>query len=294
MQVRANGIAIEVDETGSPQGEPVLLIMGLGMQLIGWDDRFVATLVARGYRVIRFDNRDAGLSQQFDAAGVPNLTAAAIRRAMGLALHTPYALHDMADDAAGVLDALGVPSAHVCGASMGGMVAQHLAARHPGRVRSLTLMMTSSGARRVPGPAWRIRAAMIKRPPSPDDTEAVLANRAAFYRLIEGPGHRQPDAELDAFLRADYTRAYRPAGTARQLVAVATDRDRSPLLAQLRLPVRIVHGRDDPLLPVGAGHDLVKRIPGASLDVIDGMGHDLPLPHFARFADNIDHAASRA
>jgi len=294
MQVRANGIAIEVDETGSPQGEPVLLIMGLGMQLIGWDGRFVATLVSRGYRVIRFDNRDVGLSQQFDAAGVPNLTAAAIRRAMGLALHTPYALHDMADDAAGVLEALGIANAHVCGASMGGMIAQHLAARHPARVRSLTLMMTSSGARRVPGPAWRIRAAMIKPPPSPDDTEAVLANRAAFYRLIEGPGHRQPDAELAAFLRADYTRAYRPAGTARQLVAVATDRDRSPLLAKLRLPVRIVHGRDDPLLPVGAGHDLLKRIPGASLDVIDGMGHDLPAPHFARFADNIDHAAGRA
>ena len=294
MQVRANGIAIEVDETGSPQGEPVLLIMGLGMQLLGWDDRFVAQLVARGYRVIRFDNRDTGLSQQFDAAGVPNLTKAAIRRALGLALNTPYALHDMADDAAGVLVALGISSAHVCGASMGGMIAQHLAARHPGRVRSLTLMMTSSGARRVPGPAWRIRAAMIKPPPSPDDPAAVLAHRAAFFRLIEGPGHRQPDAELDAFLRADYARAYRPEGTARQLVAVATDRDRSPLLGGLRLPVRVVHGRDDPLLPVGAGRDLVRRIPGASLDVIDGMGHDLPQPLFARFADNIDHAAGRA
>jgi pimeloyl-ACP methyl ester carboxylesterase len=135
---------------------------------------------------------------------------------------------------------------------------------------------------------------MIKPPPSPDDTAAVLAHRAAFFRLIEGPGHRQPDAELDAFLRADYARAYRPEGTARQLVAVATDRDRSPLLGGLRLPARVVHGRDDPLLPVGAGRDLVRRIPGASLDVIDGMGHDLPQPLFARFADNIDHAAGRA
>lgn len=294
MRVEANGIGIEVDVRGSPHGEPLLLVMGLGMQLIGWDLRLVDQLVARGYRVVRFDNRDSGLSHQFDAAGQPNLHVAAIRSALRLPSRIPYRLADMADDAAGVLDALGMVSAHVCGASMGGMIAQHLAARHAPRVRSLTLMMTHSGARRAPGPTWRVRAAMMAKPPPPDDTEAVIANRAAFFRVIEGTGHRQPDAELEAFLRADMARAYRPAGTARQLVAVATDRDRSPLLAAFKLPTRIVHGSDDPLIPAAAGRDLLRRIPGASLDIVEGMGHDLPAPQFARFADNIDHAAGRA
>lgn len=294
MQVQSNGISIEVDVKGSSQGEPLLLIMGLGMQLTGWHDHFVDVLVSRGYRVIRFDNRDAGLSQHFDALGMPNLPLAAARSALGLPLATPYALHDMARDALGVLDALGIRRAHVCGASMGGMIGQHLAARHPERLASLTLMMTTSGARRVPGPTWRIRAAMLARPPRPDDADAVIAARAAFFRLIEGSGHRMNDAELRERLVIDMNRAYRPAGTARQLVAIATDRDRSPLLGTLKLPCRIIHGRDDPMIPVQAALDLHERIPGASADLIEGMGHDMPAPLYARFADGIDHAAGRA
>ena len=152
MQLSANGLRLEVEDHGSPQGEPLLLVMGLGMQLLGWHEDLVDLLVGRGFRVIRFDNRDIGLSQGFDHAGVPNLAIDSLRYAFGLRVKSPYTLADMAADAIGILDALGIGSAHVCGASMGGMIAQRMAAIAPGRVRSLILMMTSSGARRLPGP----------------------------------------------------------------------------------------------------------------------------------------------
>jgi pimeloyl-ACP methyl ester carboxylesterase len=148
MQVRANGIRLEVEDHGPPHGEPLVLIMGLGMQLVAWHEDFVERLVDAGFRVIRFDNRDIGLSQDFDHLGVPNLAFEAMRHAIGLPVRAPYTLADMADDTAGMLDALGLRAVHVCGASMGGMVAQQLAVRHPSRVKSLTLMMTSRGARR--------------------------------------------------------------------------------------------------------------------------------------------------
>ena len=164
MKVRANGVEIEVEVDGPAGGEPLLLIMGLGMQLVGWHDGLVEQFVAQGFRVIRFDNRDIGLSQGFDELGMPNLALAAARQVLGLPIAPPYTLADMADDAAGVLDALGVSAAHVCGASMGGMIAQLMALRHPERVRSLTLIMTSSGSRRLPRPSLRVQRAMLARP----------------------------------------------------------------------------------------------------------------------------------
>src|ERR1700741_1902702 len=164
MQLSANGISIEVEDHGPPGGEPLLLVMGLGMQLVAWHEDFVAGLVARGFRVIRFDNRDIGLSQRFDHLGVPNLMLDSLRFAVGLGVRSGYSVSDMADDAVGVLDALGIRSAHVCGASMGGMIAQHMAARHARRLKSLTLMMTTSGSRRLPGPALKVRSALISRP----------------------------------------------------------------------------------------------------------------------------------
>ena len=166
MRVVANGIAIEVDDQGLPDGEPLLLIMGLGMQLTGWPDELVQLLVSRGFRVLRFDNRDIGLSQYFDHLGLPNLALAGIRYSLRLPVRAPYGIADMASDASGVLDAMGIARAHVCGASMGGMIAQHLAARHPDRVKSLTLMMTTSSARRLPQPSLRVRRALISRPRS--------------------------------------------------------------------------------------------------------------------------------
>jgi len=294
MQISANGIALEVEDHGSPQGEPLLLVMGLGMQLLAWHEDFVASLVARGFRVIRFDNRDIGLSQSFDAVGVPNLAFDSVRYALGLRVSSPYTLADMAADTAGLLDALGIARAHVCGASMGGMIAQRLAARHPERVKSVTLMMTSSGSRHLPGPSLKVRGAMISRPKQPRRVENIVDHYVDLYRLIGSPAFPATREYLRERLTRSVTRSYRPAGTARQMVAIAADGDRSAVLATLRSPTHVIHGAADPLIPVPAGRDLAARIPGATLDVIDGMGHDLPKELWPRFVAGIAGAAGRA
>ena len=294
MQVVANGIRIEAEEHGSPTGEPLLLIMGLGMQLVAWHEDFVASLVARGFRVIRFDNRDAGLSQGFDELGVPSLVLDALRFTFGLRVRSPYALADMADDSVGVLGALGIAQAHICGASMGGMIAQQIALRHPGRVKSLTLMMTSSGARKLPGPSMKVRGAMLARPDDPGSVDSVVAHYVRLYRLIGSPAFPASDDYLNAQLQRAVRRAYRPRGVARQLVAIAADGDRSNLLDRIAAPTQIVHGNSDPLIPVAAARDLATKIRGAGLDLIDGMGHDLPEPLWSRFVANVAEVAARA
>jgi len=294
MKISANGVAIEVEDHGSPQGEPLLLIMGLGMQLVAWHEDFVESLVQRGFRVIRFDNRDIGLSENLDRFGAPRLGLDALKFALGLRVSSPYTLADMAADSVGVLDALGIPQAHVCGASMGGMIAQQMAVRHPDRVKSLTLMMTSSGARKLPGPSLKVRSALMSRPKNPTDVESVIAHYVALYELIGSPGYRPADGYVRSRLQMSVRRSYRPAGTARQMVAIAADGDRSPLVAQIRLPTQIIHGKADPLVPVAAGHDLAAKIPGAELDLIDGMGHDLPVALWPRFVAGIASAAGRA
>jgi len=293
MQISANGIALEIEDHGSPQGEPVLLIMGLGMQLLAWHEDFVASLVARGFRVIRFDNRDIGLSQSFDSAGVPNLALDSLRFALGLRVRSAYTLADMAADSVAVLDVLGIAKAHVCGASMGGMIAQHVAARHPERVKSLTLMMTSSGARRLPGPSLKVRGALTSRPKD-QRLETIVEHYVNLYGLIGSPAYPAGKDYLRERFTRSVRRSYRPAGTARQMVAIAADGDRTPLLGKLRPPTHVIHGAADPLVPVGAGHDLGARIPGATLDVIEGMGHDLPKELWPRFVAGIAGAAARA
>jgi pimeloyl-ACP methyl ester carboxylesterase len=293
MQISANGIALEIEDHGSPQGEPVLLIMGLGMQLLAWHEDFVASLVARGFRVIRFDNRDIGLSQSFDSAGVPNLALDSLRFALGLRVRSAYTLADMAADSVGVLDVLGIAKAHVCGASMGGMIAQHVAARYPERVKSLTLMMTSSGARRLPGPSLKVRGALISRPKD-QRLETIVEHYVDLYGLIGSPAYPPGKDYLRERFTRSVRRSHRPAGTARQMVAIAADGDRTPLLGTLRPPTHVIHGAADPLVPVGAGHDLGARIPGATLDVIEGMGHDLPKELWPRFVAGIAGAAARA
>jgi len=294
MQLCANGISIEVEDHGSPAGEPLLLVMGLGMQLVAWHEDFVAGLVARGFRVIRFDNRDIGLSQRFDHFGVPNLMLDSLRFAVGLNVKSSYSVADMADDAVGVLDALGIGSAHVCGASMGGMIAQHMALQHPQRLKSLTLMMTTSGSRHLPGPTLKVRSALISRPAEPHTIASVIDHSVRLYRLIGSPGYPASDDYLNDRLGMAVRRSYRPQGTARQMVAIAADGNRSPWLGRIKLPVQIIHGRDDPLVPVAAGHDLAAKISGAEIDVIDGMGHDLPTPLWPRFTAGIVKVAARA
>jgi pimeloyl-ACP methyl ester carboxylesterase len=293
MRIGANGISLEVEDHGPPGGEPLVLIMGLGMQLVAWHEDFVASLVRRGFRVIRFDNRDIGLSQHFDHLGVPNVAMEAVKHAMGLPVRSPYSLVDMANDTAGLLDALGLRSAHVCGASMGGMIAQQLAVRHPQRVKSLTLMMTTSGARRLPGPSLRVRGALLSRPSDPKNFDSIVTHYVELYKLIGSPGYPASDAWLRQRMAQSVRRSHRPRSVARQLVAIAADGDRTPLLTQIKAPTQVLHGTADPLVPVAAGHDLAERIPGARLELIEGMGHDLPVPLWPRFADAISAAASR-
>ena len=293
MQVRANGLAIEVDDQGPRGGEPLLMIMGLGMQLTGWPEGLVQLLVGRGLRVIRIDNRDAGLSQGFEAHGTPNVAWAGLRYLMHLPVHAPYTLADMAGDALGVLDALGVGQAQVCGASMGGMIAQHMAATQPARVTRLTLMMTNSGSRRLQQPDAHVRAALIgQRPAAAHDVETEVERLTRLFALIGSPGFPPDPGELRARLRASVRRAWRPDGVARQLVAIAADGDRTPLLSRIQAPTHIVHGADDPLVPVAAAHDLHAKIAGSTLEVIEGLGHDLPAELWPRFAAAI--AGARA
>lgn len=292
MKLRANGIAIEVDDQGPRDGAALLLIMGLGMPLLAWPDELVADLVARGLRVIRFDNRDAGLSQGFDALGVPKVWRAGLRYALHLPLRAPYSLRAMADDALGVLDALGIVRAHVCGASMGGMIAQHLAAHHPQRVASLTLIMTSSGARHLPQPRLALQRALLHRPRG-SDTAAVVSHLEQLLDLIGSPAYRPAPSLQRQRLTAMVSRGWRPAGTLRQLLAVAADGDRSALLRQIRAPTLVIHGHDDPLLPVAAAHDLAGKIAHAEVDIVPGMGHDLPLQLLAHIAARIAGNAAR-
>lgn len=293
MKVRSNGIEIEVEDSGG-SGPAVLLIMGLGMQLIAWPPELVQALVDAGYRVIRHDNRDAGLSRHFDDRRTPGLAMSLLRWRIGLGVQAPYALADMALDAVGVLDALDVPRAHVVGVSMGGMIAQRVAIAAPHRVLSLTSVMSSSGSRRLPPARSDVARALLARPRS-GRREAMLDYYEHFFGLIGSPGFPTPAAEIRARMGRAIDRASNPRGVQRQMLAIAADVSRPVELARIAAPTLVIHGRDDPLVPLAAGVDTARRIPGARLAVIDGMGHDLPpgvvermlplmLDHFARSA----------
>jgi pimeloyl-ACP methyl ester carboxylesterase len=275
MKVQANGITIEVEDTGEAARPAVLLVMGLGMQLVAWPDAFVDTLHREGFRVVRFDNRDAGLSQAFHALGVPNLLLESLKHRFGLRVNAPYTLQDMAADTLGVLDALGIAAAHVVGVSMGGMIAQRVALAAPQRVRSLTSIMSSSGARDLPGPRPDVLRALLSRP-SGRDEDAIVDHLMAFLRVIGSPGFPLDDTQLRARVQLATRRAFNPGGTLRQMTAVAADTARAAELPRLRVPTLVVHGQSDPLVPFACGQDTARRIPGARLVPVPGMGHDLP------------------
>lgn len=287
MQVTSNGITIEVEQDGPADGPPLLLIMGLGMQLTAWPDDFVTALAGAGFRVIRFDNRDIGLSTKFDAAGSPNLLRASWRYFFRLPVASAYKLDDMAADTLGVLDALGIAQCHVVGASMGGMIAQVIAAKHPERVRTLTLIMTTSGARNLPGPTMKARSVLLSRPANPRDPASVLAHSEYILKVIGSPGFPTDPVLQRERLARNLKRSYHPQGMARQLLAVVASGDRKALLGNITAPTLVLHGRADPLVPVACGVDLAGRIKGAKLEVIDGMGHDLPPGLTARLTGSI-------
>ena len=279
MKIRANGIDIEMED--SANGRPasasqpvVLLIMGLGMQLVAWPPEMVQTLVDAGFRVIRFDNRDIGLSQHFDNLGKPNLLWASLKYKLGMTSKPPYTLTDMAQDALGVLDTLKIKYAHVVGVSMGGMIAQRVAIAAPKRVLSLTSIMSSSGARGLPQARPEVMRAMLKRPGK--SPAAAMDHFVALFKAIGSPAYPTPEAEMRERVTAGVQRAFHPVGTLRQMLAIVADITRAALLSRITVPTLVVHGKADPLVPLACGEDTARRIPGARLVTIDGMGHDLP------------------
>jgi len=274
MNITANGISIEVEDQGPHDAPAVLLIMGLGMQLIAWPPYFVQPLLDAGYRVIRFDNRDVGLSQYFDELGPPNLPGALARLPLGLPVKPPYTVHDLALDALGVLDTLAVRKAHVVGVSMGGMIAQRVALAAPQRLLSLTSIMSSSGAAGLPQAAPEVLGALVTPPPA--DPAQALEHFTKLYRLIGSPAFPADLEPMRERIVLGLQRAFHPVGTSRQLLAVLCDSGRAEELRAIRTPTLVLHGKQDPLVPYACGEDTQRRIRGAQLVGIEGMGHDLP------------------
>jgi pimeloyl-ACP methyl ester carboxylesterase len=293
-EARANGITITWDSFGADDAPPVLLIMGLGAQMTRWAPAFCETIAAKGFRVIRFDNRDAGLSTHLIEAGAPDLAAVAAAVREGRKPDVPYTLSDMAADAAGLLDALGIERAHIVGASMGGMIAQHVAAEHPHRTLSLTSIMSTTGNPELPRATPEAMAVLSNRPPHPSDEEAYLKHSVASARVTGSPAYPADEAVLRANLLADVKRCYEPTGFARQWAAVTASGDWRAKLKSITAPTVVVHGEDDPLVPVTGGRDTAANIAGAELLVIPGMGHDVPPALYETLAQAIARVAERS
>lgn len=291
--IQANGITLEYESFGNEQDPTILLIMGLGLQMIAWPDSLCEALVRRGYRVIRFDNRDSGLSSEFDHAGKPNITVSYLRYLLHLRLKSAYTLDDMARDAVGLMDALHVPSAHIVGASMGGMIAQNLAARFPDRVRSLTSIMSTTGKRNLPKPEARAMRVLLKRPAKRGDVEGAVQRLYVLLKTIGSVTQPADPAYLRSLCEQHVRRSYQPQGMARQLVAIAAADDRTAVVRGITRPTLVIHGAEDPLLPPGCGQETARVIPGARFELVQGMGHDFPLPLVPQLADLIaSHCAT--
>lgn len=290
-RAQANGIELEWEAFGAEGAPPVLLVMGLGAQMIFWDEAFCERLAERGFRVIRFDNRDVGRSTWLDHLGVPKPFEAAAAVARGEAPDVPYTLHDMADDGAGLLDALDLPSAHVVGASMGGMIAQTLAIRHPRRVRSLVSIMSTTGHPTLPGATPEAMEVLTAAPPV--DREGVVEQAVTAARVIGSPGFPLEEERIRRRAARAYERGFHPEGMVRQLAAILGSGHRRDALGAVRVPTHVVHGDADPLVRLEAGLDTHAAVPGAELDVVEGMGHDMPEPVWDRILDGIVRTARR-
>lgn len=283
--VRANGIDLEYDEFGSPDDPGFLLVMGFSVQMTGWDERFCARLAEQGFRVVRFDNRDVGLSSRIVDGPVPDV----VKALSGDHSSASYTVSDMADDAAALIDALGMAPAHVLGVSMGGMIAQSLAIRHPERVRSLCSVMSTTGDPSVGAPRAEAVTALLAPPATNRDEAAERA--VAGSKVLGSPAHPTDEATVRARAMAAFDRAHDPRGVARQLVAILASPDRTADLATVTVPTLVIHGADDPLIDVSGGEATAKAVPGSELLVVPGMGHDLPE---ALWPTIIDAAAANA
>ncbi|MBW2279547.1 MAG: alpha/beta hydrolase [Deltaproteobacteria bacterium] len=284
-RIQTNQIELEYEQFGPASGDPLLLIMGLGAQMIHWDEEFIGLFVDRGYHVTRFDNRDVGLSTKLEAAGPVNVLQVMQQARSGEKPDVPYTLDDMADDTAGLLDGLEIDAAHVVGASMGGMVAQTLAIRHPARVRSMVSIMSSTGNPDLP-PAKPEAMAMLMRPPA-DSREAAIENTLVARRLLAGTVHAFDEERARANAERAYDRCFYPVGQGRQTAAIMAHGSRTDALSKLDVPTLVIHGDADPLVPIEGGQDTARCVPGADLMIVEGMGHDLPPAAWTRIVDAI-------
>jgi pimeloyl-ACP methyl ester carboxylesterase len=292
--VKANGIQIEYETFGDSSSTPLLLIMGLGFQMIRWDEELCEELVNRGYYVIRFDNRDVGLSTKFEMHDHYKYMKIITALERGEKVEVHYTLDDMADDAIGLLDAIGVDKVHVCGLSMGGMIAQTMAIRYPSRVRSLISIMSSTGNPELPRAKPEAMDAVLTPPPK--GREEAIEHLVKAQRTLAGSSLPFDEERMRTMEERSYDRCFYLKGIARQLLAILSHGSRKSALKSVRVPTLVIHGSDDPLVPVEAGIDTAEAVPGAELLIIDGMGHTAPLPRVAlpRILDAIEEITHRA
>ena len=283
-----SGVELAYEAFGEPEDPLMLLVMGLGVQMLGWDTRFCRELTKRGFRVVRFDNRDVGHSTKFEDAGVPNLLAAI----GGDTSSAAYTLEDMAEDTAGLIEHLGGAPAHLVGASLGGMVAQTVAASRPDLVASITSIMSTTGNREVGQPLDNVLPVLLT--PAPAEREAFVERSVETFRAIGSPGFARNEDRVRALARASFDRCYHPAGVGRQLMAVLASGDRTEALRGIRAPTLVIHGEEDPLIGNSGGHATADAIPDAQLMSIPGMGHDMPEELWPRFIDAIVGNTERA
>ena len=280
----ANGISLAYEDHGDPSAPPVLLIMGLGGQLAMWPDKLVDDLVGGGYRVITFDNRDIGLSHQHTDEKPPKIVRQIILRRFGIKLKTPYTLLDMANDTIGLVDGLGLDRPHIVGISMGGMIGQHVCAEAPEKVRSFTALMTTTGNPKLPRPNSDVLNAMIRRGPPPTTREKIIDASVETFEVIGTPGEDHNTNGMRERIARCYDRNHSPMGVARQMAAIAGAGDFRSFTRRIKAPTLVLHGSADPLVSIEGGRDIANIVPGAKMEVIDGMGHDMPsrfLPELA-------------
>ncbi len=288
------GIELCYEDWGDEAAEPLLLIMGLSAQMLVWHDEFCQMLVEKGYRVIRFDNRDIGLSTKVKATiGKMNEFVRMARFSLGLKSPAPYSLYDMARDAEGLMDHLGIRQAHVVGASMGGMIAQILAGTHPERVKSLGIIFSSTNQPLLPPPHPKALQPLMKGPGKGASHDAIVAHSVKLFSIIGSPAHPVPQDERESFARRLISRNYHPAGVKRQFTAVLSSGSLRPVARKIVAPTVVIHGKEDKLVPPGCGKAVARAIRGAELHLIPGMGHDLPRALWPKFVHLIDSNAHR-
>ena len=272
----ANGITLAYEDHGDKAAPPALLVMGLGGQLSMWPDKLVEDLVTGGYRVIRFDNRDIGLSHKHDGEQPPKIIRQMILRRLGIKLKTPYTLRDLAGDTIGLIDALDLNRVHLVGISMGGMIGQHVAALAPDKVRTFTAIMTTTGNPKLPRPNSDVMKAMIRRGPPPEERDAIIDASVATFGVIGTPGEDHNTNGMRDRIAHSFDRNFNPMGIPRQMAAIVSAGDFRAMTRKIKAPTLVLHGDKDPLVPIEGGQDIANIVPGARMEVIRGMGHDVP------------------